>query len=449
MRPMLALVVGLLIWLFWSRANRALFDDALSPFNLLLYFWVLPFVASLAELSGLQTGVGPEAIVVVLASTTILLATCLLPALLMPAWPKPPFRWPSNSFTEYRSGAVLTVLAAALVALYFAEFYGRNIPLLAYVLDLPITSNMHTAGKDSKLQIVAFVQYAAALFIGHSWLTERRPGRRRLWKALAASIVLIGLVKTSKSDIYIPILGYAALIYYHNRAHGTRVPRSYKIAAMLLGVLLVSVTAFRLIGIGIVGGYANIIAFKYTQQLGALPSEFISIVYGYMSLGFQNLSNYIESTAVTFRIGTSMFRPLLSMFMMGSIADEMGVPVGKWHVVTSAANTGTYLTPLYIEGGLLFCCLGSLAYGLLVNTVYLQFRSQRTTRGMLMYVSLLFPWTWMFFTNAFSVLSIYANLFVVLLLADPRRLSERVAFQLQRASALLRRVRHCARESRL
>ncbi len=136
-----------------------------------------------------------------------------------------------------------------------------------------------------------------------------------------------------------------------------------------------------------------------------------------MALGFQNFSNYVNSHSVDLRIGTSLFRPVLSAFMMGSVADARGVPVDQWNVVSGAANTGTFLTPLFIEGGLLFCILGAFIYGSMVNLAYYFFRSTRSVKSMLIYISFIFPWTWLFFTNAFSVLSIFVNVFYVAVLA--------------------------------
>lgn len=428
MSAILALPTLLAVWWGWNRLNKALYGDAFSPLNLLFYFWTAPFILSLANLSELQSGLSINAIIVIGTCTVTLFATCLLPAI---AGVQPRYyeaMLVARPDVRVKAFGIVCFYALTLTALYFAEFSDRDLPLILYLLGGVDDSTLHTVGKDSKLQVVAFGIHAASIFVFYLWLNEKRGLLRLCYLLLSLLVIAIGFLKTSKSDIFIPVLSYAGLIYYHYwarrlaRSGGSLaarrgLPRIYKIIAAVTLLLLVSVTSLRLEGVGHIGGYAGLIEFRYTDQLGTVLSEVVSILYGYSALGFQNFSNYVDSHEVVFRVGTSLFRPMLSAFMMGSVADSMGVPVDSWNVVSDAANTGTYLTPLYIEGGMIFCFLGSLLYGMLVNLVYLAFRSRRTTGYMLVYISLLFPWTWLFFTNAFSVLSIYVNLFYVGVLA--------------------------------
>jgi hypothetical protein len=427
MHAVVTLLVLLVFWLGWHHLNRLLYRDAFSPLNLLFYFWAAPFILSLAKLSDLQTGLEPKAAVVIALSTLVLVATCLVPA--MPGVRQR--RRPSDSSqiraVRVKPAGVLCFFALTAVSLYFAEFSDRDLPLIVYLLGNAADSTLHTAGKDSKLQVIAFGIHAASIFVFYLWLNERRLLRRALYLTLSLAVIAIGLVKASKSDIFLPILSYGGLIYYHYHlrrappraypAVNRSVPGLYKSIALATLLMVVSVTSIRLGGVGLTGGYAGLIEFRYADELGAIVSETVSIIYGYTALGFQNFSNYVDSHEVVFRIGTSLFRPLLSALMMGDLADSLGVPVDSWNVVSDAANTGTFLTPLYIEGGTFVCLLGSLVYGLLVNVVYLSFRSTRSAVSMFLYISLLFPWTWLFFTNAFSVLSIYVNLFYVAILS--------------------------------
>ena len=403
------------LWMVWRNMNRALYRDAFSPFNLLFYFWIAPFVLSLAELSSLQKGFSGGALLVVFTSTLILIATCLVPAFAVNRSRSKPRNVAKS--VELHPGGIIVFFLVTLVALYYAEFSDRDLPLIAYLIGDVTDSNLHTAGKDSKLQVIAFGIYAAAILLFHLWLVEKNRWRRASYLCVCLLIVSLGLLKTSKSDIYIPILSFAGLTYYHYRDNKLKVPRRFKVLAFIVACLVISITAVRLEGIGLVGGYASLIEFKYSEEIGAFASQAVSIVYGYTALGFQNFSNFFDSNIVEFRIGTSLFRPVLSMLMMGQTADAMGVSVERWNVVSDAANTGTFLTPLYIEGGALFCFLGAAVYGTLVNTVYVASRSPRSLKWRLVYVSLLFPWTWLFFTNAFSVLSIYVNVFYVLALS--------------------------------
>lgn len=404
-----------LAWTLWHRLNRHLYNDAFSPFNLLFYFWTAPFLLSFANLSRLQTGIELNAAGIVFASTAVLVVTSLLPAMLTSRSDGRKFRLMAVS--RIRPSGPVLFYVIALLAIYFAEFRDRDLPLISYVVGEASDSNLHTFGKDSKLQIIASGIYSAAIFIFYFWLRERRKLRRFFYLSLSLLVIGLGLFKASKSDIYIPILSYSGLLYYHHRTQNRRLPRSYIAVALAFILVVILVTSIRLEGIGLTGGYAGLIEFKYSEQLGPVVSEITSIVYGYMALGFQNFSNYVNSHPMELRLGTSLFRPVLSALMMGSVADANGVPVDEWNVVSDAANTGTFLTPLYIEGGFLFCVLGSGIYGLLVNMTYFYFRSARSVHWMLIYTSLLFPWSWIFFTNAFSALSVLVNVVYVAILS--------------------------------
>jgi hypothetical protein len=421
MRAAIVLFILLVIWLGWHRINRHLYADALSPLNLLFYFWVAPFILCLASLSELQSGLEATAIAVISLSTLILIAACMLPAILGAGIRTRPFNSLATRSIVIRPAGVLGFFALTAISLYVAEFSERDLPLVLYLLGDAGDSTLHTVGKDSKLQVIAFGIHAASIFLFYLWLNEKALPRRILYLALSVGVIVVGLMKASKSDIFIPLLSYGGLIYYHyrlDRASPTRslgkgLPVRYKIIALSTVLLAVSVTSIRLEGVGLAGGYAGLISLRYTDELGSVASEIVSIIYGYTALGFQNFSNYVETHQVIFRIGTSLFRPVLSALMLGEVADAMSVPVNSWNVVSDAANTGTFLTPLYIEGGMLICLLGSFLYGILINTIYLSFRFARSPAWMFLYISLLFPWTWLFFTNAFSVLSIYVNLFYV------------------------------------
>jgi len=418
MRPVLVLLILVAIWVVWRRINEYLYNDAFSPLSLLFYFWVAPFILSFANLSGLQSGVTGFAITVISVSTLLLCLTCILPALLRKTRGPHLLMMNKAAPTEVKLFWVFGFYIATMIALYFAEFHGRDLPLLNYVIGDASDSNLNTQGKDSKLQFVAAGTTVGSTFLFYLWLTDVQFWRRALFLTLSLLVVILGFAKSSKSDVFIPVLCFAALHYYHHRERRTALPLRYITAAILLIPLTISLTSIRLDGVGLVGGYAGLIDFKYTDELGSVLSEILSIAYGYTALAFQNFSNYVETHDIELRLGASLFRPFLSLLMMGDVANEISIPVSQWNVVSDAANTGTFLTSLYIEGGPAFCFLGSFIYGLIVNIIYHQFRSSLRLSWKFLYVSVLFPWTWLFFTNAFSVLSVYINLLYVLVLAN-------------------------------
>lgn len=415
MRAIVVLIVLLALWQLWRTLNRQLYGDWFSPFNLLFYFWCAPYLLSLAQLSALQGPVSGRATICIITSTIILATTCMLPA----AFRQKFVSLNGPLVVTYRAKPVwvMAFFTIVTVALYFAEFRGRDLPLFAYLLGDAGEATLHTSGKDSRLQVLAFGTHVAGLFVVYLWLNERRLVARTIYLLLSVTLVLVGFLKASKSDVFIPLLTYGALLYYHYKARGSRIPRGFKMLGLLIGLVLVSITSVRLLGVGVTEGYADLIEFKYAEQLGRVPSEIVSIAYGYGALGFENFSRYVETHIVEYRLGTSLFRPALSAVLMGDIADKMTVPVDQWNVVIDAANTGTFLTPLYVEGGMLWCLIGSFAYGIMVNVMYSMFRMRGSPTWLFIYLTFLFPWTWLFFTNAFSVLSIYVNAVYAALLA--------------------------------
>jgi len=417
MYALVVLCFLVVVWFLWQRVNAALYNDKLAPLSLLFYFWTGPFILSLSNLSGLQAGMDPYSVGIIIVSTLLLAATCMVPAIVGKRADFRNFTAATIRPVRVLPAGILAFFALTLVALYFAEFQGRDLPLLGYLLGDAGDSNLHTFGKDSRLQIIAFGLHSASIFMFYMALNERRRVMRVFYTFLALTVVVLGLAKASKSDIFIPILAYGGLAYYHYRIKNKAMPRFLLVVAALALLLVVSITSVRLQGVGLTDGYSGLIEFRYAESVGAVAAEFISIIYGYTALGFQNFSNYVATHPAEFRLGTSLFRPVLSALLMGDEADSIGVPVEHWNVVSGAANTGTFLTPLYIEGGVIFCLLGSVLYGLLVNFVYLAFRSKGSIAWLFAYISLLFPWTWLFFTNAFSVLSIYVNLFYIWILA--------------------------------
>ena len=120
MRAICILSILGLMWRLWRILNNWLYKDALSPFNLLFYFWIAPFFLSLSDLSGLQTGVKLDATVIILASTAVLIATCLLPSTLAVGSALAKFR--TLRAARVRPAASIAFYFITVTALYFAEF---------------------------------------------------------------------------------------------------------------------------------------------------------------------------------------------------------------------------------------------------------------------------------------------------------------------------------------
>lgn len=424
----LLIVSGVLIVVaLLQLLNHLLYHDLLSPLSFLSLFWVAPWLMSYSGLSDLQGNSSGYGSAILLGCSLILLMTCLLPGLLEMARPAQATLRPSISgFGVSFFGLTCTFIIFAGFACA-ATFSDDSIPLFGYLSHDLEDPYSYLSGKDSKLQIISFGLHAASLFLFVMVLTEENPFKKLILWLFIVFVFLIGILKVSKSDIYIPMLGFFTTLYYFRIWRGpfnpygmqSRQTRNLKYYCLFF-ILLISLpllTSLRLDGIGYAGGYSSLIAYSGGDYDSSLLNELFSIIYGYGALGFENFRHFVDSYPGNDRYGISLLRPFFSVLMMGDFVDDKLPTPQELNYVSDAANTGTFLTLLYAEGGLAFCLLGSLLYGFLVNSLYAGLRRKGGLTNLLLYISILYPWSWLFFTNAFSVLSIYANLFYIVLIS--------------------------------
>lgn len=407
----IAVFLALFVGVVWRQTNENIFQDRFSPFNVLFFVWILPFILSFSGMSQLQKGIFGLAMIILVIATIVIVITLVSPPLF------PGYKSAYNGRVRCRQslispGRLFTLsflLVLASLGIKIAVEFQEGIPLLAYIGDTGNSANLHRFGKDSKLQI-----FAQALVIGGmlSWYCALRASGRPLLRAgallLSAVPLVVGILKASKSDIAEPAFLYF-MVYFYTRPSSWRIsfPKLFFPTVALL-LIIFGVTDIRLEGQG-AESYADLIVFDVEIMPFALR-QVLAQFYGYMVLGFENFGRYVESGDDMVRLGTSMFRPLFSVLMLGSIPSGM-LDALDLHELSPAANVGTFLRDLYIEGGAIMCMIGTFWNAMLIRLVYNNFRRRQDDISMIIYVTLLFPWVWLFFTNAFSVLTVYSNCF--------------------------------------
>lgn len=404
----------------WLRFNRAWLDDAFSPINLLFVFWVLPYLLSLLKLSEFQRGLSIEAHAIVIAATLALLAPSLLAIWALRRSPL------SHSLSRFaashlrsQSGLLLVLifLAVTVAAYYLSVFAGRGTPITQYLGGGATRADLHQAGMESRLQILAAAVHVAGTMVLYSALTTSRRGAKIALLGVAAIPPIFGILRVFKTDVFISLLYYSAMWYYYRRSQGRSLPVG---KTLLVGFALVALLAL-MTTLRTTGGadnptfYSTLIAFRYRDLLFPL-NEIAGVVYGYGALPFENFGRFVEFGEHHLRIGTSMFRPFFSILMQGNIVDGMLEGI-DWHYVAPFANAPNFLTQLYAEGGAWLCVIASLWYSVLINALYVHFRRSRSLVWLIVYINFLYPWTWIFFANAFSVLGYYVNALYVLMIA--------------------------------
>lgn len=411
---MIILTILALVAFAWMRVNEGLFHDAFSPFNLLFFFWIAPFVLSFSNLSELQHGLSSYALAIVTTCTILLISISLTASRAVPHASR------YNDFQPLTHTLVLSPLgivvlcgffSISVAALVIAEFSsGSGLPLFRYLAGEAEGSLLHRSGKDSPLQVVAQAAPLAGAICIFAAVTSRSRGRRILMLLMASVPPLLGLLKASKSDVFISILYYSAAAYYASRAVDRPIRWARVTTLSLLAITVIAlVTSVRLAGVSaaLPITYGELIAFEQ-RDLPFPLNEVLAVSYGYSALNFENFSRFVDFGATGPGLGTSMLRPLFSIFMQGDIPDA-ALATTNWQYVSSAATAGTFLRDLYGEGGITLCLLGTILYALLVRVVYVQFRRHPSGMWLFIYINFLFPWAWLAFQNAFAVLSFYAN----------------------------------------
>jgi oligosaccharide repeat unit polymerase len=415
MREVIVFSAMALVGLAWRALNEATLGDPLSPFNLLFYCWIVPLIGSFLEWSRLQAGFGVEGTTLIAAATAILIGGCMMPMCFLASRPlgtsleRYGRSWAGSRYVRFFVVLFFLITSAATLA---AEF-SRGIPLFQYANVVAIDSDLHRYGKDSKLQILAGGLAVAGLLSFYVAASAQEKRTQWLFYGIAAVPPFLGVLKTSKSDVFDALFYYAVLYYYCLRSQN----RPFRFKKLMLWslagvVCFVSLTMLRL------GGdsrnptitYSGMIEFRYGDDVPWPINEALAMPYGYTTLNFENFSRFVRSSNGRSHWGASLLRPLLSATLQGAIARTMVKDYeANYQELSGAANMGTYLRDLYFEGGVWSCIIGTLLYSALVNLAYVQFRKRQSPLWMCVYINFLFAWIWLGFNNFFAVLTLYSN----------------------------------------
>jgi len=411
-----AFILGLTI--LWVKTNRTLYNDIASPFNILYWSWVFPFLLSYFRISGFQSPPALWMEVFVVFVTLIMAAISLTPALLGVE------RNHGNVLlaikTFYRSTNFKLVLFIFFCVTFglkvAAEFGDGVVPFIEYMEGTAIDSGLHLAGKGSRLQVVGAGFVVAALFSWFGFLASDKRAEKIVYLLLCATPIIFGIAKTSKSDIFEVVLYYFLAFYYWRRFSGTKFyfARTFLILTILGGGMAL-LTTVRL-NIAEVNLATLMIDAKWPEFIIYPFDEILSVLYGYTALNFDNLYRFLAGFDSEYRFGSSVFRPFFSMLMSGDIPRQMTEGVDMYGFGETAV--GTYLRDVYFEGGPSLCIFAAVLYSGAINYIYYRFRRGGGSTYFVTYVLLAFPWAWLVFQNAFASLSIYVNMFYAILLVN-------------------------------
>ena len=247
MRELVVFAILAVLWLFWRAINAATLKDILSPFNVLFFLWILPLVGSYLNWSNLQRSLSDEAVTMIGYATLILIVTSLLPMAMLRDSDGAGFR-PDVTLWQQTIGVRMLIVLLCVVgsAAFIAAEFNRGIPLFQYWDVLASSADLHRYGKDSRLQTLAIALPVSGLLAYWVTLTSRDIRTKCFFLVIAALPIVLGILKTSKSDIFNSVFYYLALHYYWS-PHRKRTFSLKKIGLVIAiaAVVFVGVTLVR------------------------------------------------------------------------------------------------------------------------------------------------------------------------------------------------------------
>lgn len=402
------LVVAVIFLLLYRFVTRDLVAP-IFPFLLFLYGFLSAY-EGLSRVDGYVFDYYSVAVVVV-----SFLALFLMPLLVSL------YLWPTvrdgrceryHASTFFSACAVLSYLF--LLALYlYVEFLSSPslCPLCDFLSGAPVDyEKIHRFGKDAKLQLFVTQFSVVCLLFVPLLLSSSHSFVKFFIVILLAVPIVLGVIKTSKSDIIFPLIMYSVLYYMLRGKSSLDANRYYLLGAVLVVSLLVFMVGQRVEVYG--GVYSKLIGYDDSSDVFG----FSSIVYGYISASFLNFIAYLQSSEFVVvsseYFGYSFFRPLYTLTLQGD-AIAAKVAAVEFPVLGPGATVATYMRSLYLEGGLALLFVGSFVYSWLIAIFYFMARRSENFFYKSCYAILYVPWIMMFFQNLFANLNFYLSIFVM------------------------------------
>jgi hypothetical protein len=425
------IVALLMVTVTWLRLNRTLFDDVLSPFAVLLFAWVGPLMLQAANLSGYETAWTFGSSALVACATLVLVSACLFPWLA--ANRRPHSEEPRPAFARllalFRRPGLLTVLLAAYAVAFgvyvYSEFVTNpgGVPLLNLLRGrLTPVADIHRWGKDTRWTAISSLLYVLVPMAYLAFKANKgRPVLRTAAFTLALLFPVMGILKLSRSDVFAATISIFAVEHYARmfgsaRARDRR--RDLARAAVVGACALVVYYAMMGVRIGSTPFpviYAELIEFRVDRNVPL--RGMMGAVYGYTAMPFENLHRFLDEADGRVHAGAGTLRPFVSAAGLGELADRAGAEVGYPAPATGAAGSATILSSVVaaarVGGGRLV--VGGK--GGLIWVLYARLRREPSMLNLFLYINFLGSWIWLFFNNAFGILSLYLNAAFVLVVA--------------------------------
>ena len=413
----------------WGAANRKLFGDLVSPFNVLLFAWVGPLFVRGFGLSDYERPWSLDVGLVLIWVTFCLAGTSLLAKPLLRGSKAAAQRIVfQETIRIFQNRVVLILMLAVFVISFAAYIYNEfinspvGVPMLAYLRDPTINlvsinrwGKTHDTGTVWAYFTAPLQGLVPMLYLGF------RANPRRKWRWLfflvAALYPVMSALKLSRIDLIYGVVSMGIIEHYYRMYVYVRPAAKPYVTFMRFArnALLI------LLGVGVLHSFVSIRAGE-DPSAGSTIGEKIGLhidagpltgsmeeVYGYFALPIENFANFYQGHSGGGSLGVGPLRPLFSLAGQGRLADSEMKRLYLDRFLLLPANTYTFLTLTYAELGLPGLVVVPVVYGVLISLLYARFRRRPNFVNLFLYLNFLPCWMWLFATNGFSVLGFYLN----------------------------------------
>src|SRR5882724_7305679 len=425
MDPVLWLLLVVMVILSWLKINQWLFNDFLSPFNLLLPAWVLPLLLKLLRLSQAERPWRDETILMIGWATLSLGVVSLAPAFLLRSkrnfWQGQVWR---NLATLLQRRGVTVVLslwfAIRAVAVIYNEFVTNpvGIPIITYLRNPDISRDPYWQWKGESLWFLSIPVFTLTPVFYLKFKIATSRGRKLLFLGAASFYPLVELVKMSRSECIYALSSIALMEYYYRRSiqrgrkrnrlgFKTVMWRLVFVGTMATAALF-SATLFQQIR----ANKPMLTSAKSMAMVVDFPEPYASTVvevYGYFALPFENFSNFVNDYPGGWNLGVGALRPVFSATGWGgTVRGRLENINFDKYLEMLPINTYPFLASIYAEAGWVGILLAPPFYAAVVGFIYLRFRTRPNLEILVLYTTVIsYCWLWMFSNQNFTGVQYY------------------------------------------
>jgi oligosaccharide repeat unit polymerase len=421
-----------LVALAWLKLNQHRFRDSFSPFNILFFGWVGPLLLSTMTLSSLENP-WSSGVWISLSWTTVVLVACSYFRGIPEDFGDPAsrFTWETSALATLKNRKAQRLILISFGVSFLAYIYNEfvrspiGVPLFALYSDpTMIGPAFHEWGisRESRswalyLSVPLYLQSALVYMVGR--LKPR--GEGTWWVAMSALYPIMAILKLNRTNLITTLVVLVVAEYYLDKFSRTDIrqrlrPRQFVrrypyLSASLLAIIAAMFLASQFVQLR--NGFDSSDAFQAvvgTDIRVYKPIDgFLSEVYEYFALPWQNFADTFEHYRPEIRLGVGFFRPVFSLLGRGQAVDDALDRIG-FDPSLGPANTYPFITLVYMELGILGIVVCPLLYGLFVNWIYARFRREPNFLNFCFYLHMPIAWMWLFSSSAFIGLHFYLTM---------------------------------------